>query len=108
MAAAEGLPSGGVERARKIFGKNTIDLQWKMRANYNARPCAGGRKAAGKGTMASNGKSNARSNQNSRKSRGGRVRRTRTARAGVGFSLSVRQMQTPGSHCRRPGARIRD
>ena len=51
--------------------ENTIDLQWKMRANYNARPCEGDRKAAGAATMASNGKSNAQSNRNSRKS--GRV-----------------------------------
>jgi len=33
----------------KIFGKNTIDLQWKIHANYNARLCAGFRKAAGAG-----------------------------------------------------------
>jgi hypothetical protein len=38
--------------------KNTIDLQWKMRANYNARPCASLRKAAGAGTMGNNGKNN--------------------------------------------------
>jgi hypothetical protein len=30
-----------------------------MRANYNARLCDGERKAAGAGTMASNGKNNA-------------------------------------------------
>jgi len=43
-------------RAGKFSGKNTIDLQWKMRANYNARPCAGEGKAAGAGTMASDEK----------------------------------------------------
>jgi hypothetical protein len=43
----------------------------KCDANYNAKPCAGEGKAAGAGTMASNGKSNAQSNRNSRKS--GRV-----------------------------------
>jgi hypothetical protein len=36
--------------------KNTGDLQWKMRANYNARPCDGERKAAGAETMKNNGK----------------------------------------------------
>jgi hypothetical protein len=51
--------------------QNTIDLQSKMRANYNARPCDGERKAAVPRTMASNGKNNAQSNGNSRKS--GRV-----------------------------------
>jgi hypothetical protein len=50
----------GLRAAEKPSGKNTIDLQWKMRANYNARPCDGERKAAGAGTMPSNGKSNAR------------------------------------------------
>ena len=58
----------------RIARQNTIDLQWKMRANYNARPCDGDRKAAGAATMASNGKSNAQSNRNSRKS--GRVLRS--------------------------------
>jgi hypothetical protein len=53
--------------------QNTIDLQWKMRANYNASPCDGERKAAGATTMANNGKNNAQNNGNSRKS--GRVRR---------------------------------
>jgi hypothetical protein len=48
--------------------KNTIDLQWKMRANYNARPCDGERKTVGAGTMASNGKNNAQNNGNSRTS----------------------------------------
>jgi hypothetical protein len=42
-----------------------------MRANYNARPCDGERKAAGAGTMENNGKNNAQNNGNSRKS--GRV-----------------------------------
>jgi hypothetical protein len=55
------------------WGPNTIDLQWKMRTNYNARPCDGERKAAGAGTMANNGKNNAQGHGNSRKS--GRVTR---------------------------------
>jgi hypothetical protein len=42
-----------------------------MRANYNARPCDGERKAAGATTMENNGKNNAQNNGNSRKS--GRV-----------------------------------
>jgi hypothetical protein len=41
-----------------LFLQNTIDLQWKMRANYNARPCDGNRKAAATGTMENNGKNN--------------------------------------------------
>src|SRR5215469_12546134 len=52
----------------KIFGKNTIDLQWKMRANYNARLCGGFRKSVGARTMASNGKINAQNNGSGRKS----------------------------------------
>jgi hypothetical protein len=55
----------------KNSAKNTIDLQWKMRANYNASPCAGEEKTAGAGTMANNRKNNAQSNRNSRTS--GRV-----------------------------------
>jgi hypothetical protein len=50
---------------------NTIDLQWEMRANYNARHCEDQRKAAGAETMKNNGKNNAQNNGNSRKS--GRV-----------------------------------
>jgi hypothetical protein len=56
---------------QKFFEKNTIDLQWKMRANYKARLCVSLRKAAGAGTMANNGKNNAQGDGNSRKS--GRV-----------------------------------
>jgi hypothetical protein len=41
---------------QKFFGKNTGDLQWKMRANYNARLCAGLRKSAGARTMDNNEK----------------------------------------------------
>jgi hypothetical protein len=48
-----------------------MDLQWKMRANYNARPWQDKRKASGAGTMENNGKNNAKNNGNSRKS--GRV-----------------------------------
>jgi hypothetical protein len=39
-----------------------------MRANYNARPCDGERKAAGAETMENNEKNNAQNNGNSRKS----------------------------------------
>jgi hypothetical protein len=52
---------------QKVAKQNTIDLQWKMRANYNARPCDGERKAAGAGTMASNGKNNAQKQWKQRK-----------------------------------------
>jgi hypothetical protein len=55
----------------KFFRKNTIDLQWQKRANYNARLCASLRKAAGAGTMENNEKNNAQNNGNSRRS--GRV-----------------------------------
>jgi hypothetical protein len=48
------VPTG--KAAKQNFSQNTIDLQWKMRANYNARPCAGEGKAAGAETMASNEK----------------------------------------------------
>jgi len=54
--------------AGKFSGKNTIDLQWKMRAKYNARLCAGFRKSAGGRTMENNGKNNAQNNGNSRTS----------------------------------------
>jgi hypothetical protein len=40
-------PIGGLP----LFLQNTIDLQWKMRANYNASPCDGDGNAAGAGTM---------------------------------------------------------
>jgi hypothetical protein len=43
---------------KKTFGKNTIDLQWKIDANYNARPCDRKRNAASARTMGSNGKNN--------------------------------------------------
>src|SRR5690349_12813087 len=52
----------------KFFRKNTIDLQWQKRANYNARLCASLRKAAGAGTMENNEKNNAQNNGNSRRS----------------------------------------
>jgi hypothetical protein len=58
-----------------------------MRANYNARPCKGERKAAG---ARNNGKNNAQSNR--KQSEDG------------GFSSSVAQTQTPGRRCRHPGA----
>jgi hypothetical protein len=67
---AEILAFGRSGRSRdvdgKIFWKNTMDLQWNMRANYNARPCADERKVAGAKTMGNNGKNNAKNNGNSR------------------------------------------
>jgi hypothetical protein len=39
-----------------------MDLQWKMRGNYNARLCASLRKAADARTMENNGKNNAQNN----------------------------------------------
>jgi hypothetical protein len=53
MEACERLPK---KRPPKIFGKNTMDLQWKMRTNYNARPCEDKRKAPDARTMENNGK----------------------------------------------------
>jgi hypothetical protein len=47
------------------LGKNTIDLQLKIRANYNATLRTDLRNAAGAKTMANNGKNNAQSNRNS-------------------------------------------
>jgi hypothetical protein len=43
--------------------KNTGDLQWKIGANYNARPCDSERNAPGAGTMENNGKNNAQNNR---------------------------------------------
>jgi hypothetical protein len=42
---------GPPRSVQKNFKKNTIDLQWKIDANYNAKPCAAKRKAASAGTM---------------------------------------------------------
>jgi hypothetical protein len=53
----------------KFFEKNTMDLQWKMRANYNAKPCEDKGKASGARTMENNGKNNAKNNGNSPRSR---------------------------------------
>jgi hypothetical protein len=66
----------------KFFGKNTMDLQWKMRANYNARPCNGERKAAGAKTMKNNGKNNAQNNENN-----GTSGRALTRSGGPGLSM---------------------
>jgi hypothetical protein len=41
---------------KRLPNKNTGDLQWEIHANYNARPCADERKAAGAGTMGINGR----------------------------------------------------
>jgi hypothetical protein len=55
--------SASTRRRKKFFRENTIDLQWQMRANYNARLCASSRKAAGARTMENNGKNNAMNNR---------------------------------------------
>jgi hypothetical protein len=44
-----------------------MDLQWKIAANYNVRPCKGKRNAARARTMGNNGKNNAKNNGNNRK-----------------------------------------
>jgi hypothetical protein len=63
---------GAVRRAPQVRRKkNTGDLQWKIGANCNARPCDSERKAAGATTMENNGKNNAQNNGNRRTS--GRV-----------------------------------
>jgi len=94
----------------KISAKNTIDLQWKIRANYNARPCDGERKAAGSGTMASNGKNNAKNNGNSRKIRARayvRLRAIDLLRRRRMWSMAV-QLKTPADEGGRQLAQIRD
>jgi hypothetical protein len=80
---------------QKIFRKNTGDLQWKMRTNYNARPCDGERKAAGAGTMASNGKNNAENNGSSRKS--GRVLTHRPV-ISTAHKKIARRREAPSAH----------
>jgi hypothetical protein len=58
-----------VERAdKKNFGKNTINLQWEIRGNYNASPCVNFEKVVSAKTMENNGENNAKNNGNSRKS----------------------------------------
>jgi hypothetical protein len=49
--------------------RNTGDLQWKMRAVCNARPCAGERKAADARTMGINGKAMRRTMESNEKYR---------------------------------------
>jgi 2-polyprenyl-6-hydroxyphenyl methylase/3-demethylubiquinone-9 3-methyltransferase len=68
-AFAPTKPYNALARRPKIFReKYTIDLQWKIPANYNARLCAGLRKSGGATTMANNGKNSAQNNRNRRKS----------------------------------------
>jgi hypothetical protein len=86
----------GVQRRRKIFRKNTIDLQWKMRAKYNARLCASLRKAVSARTMGNNEKNNAQSNRNSRKSR-----RVLTFRLDAGSQAAA--CESPPSGMRQSG-----
>jgi hypothetical protein len=81
--------------AQKFFGKNTIDLQWKMHANYNVRPCDGERKAALLGTMANNGKNNAKNNGNRRTS--GHVL-TRRLVIDTPQKQIARRRKAPGAH----------
>jgi len=82
----------------KAAKKNTIDLQWKMGANYNARPCDGERKSAGAGTGANNEKNSAHGNGNRRKS--GRLLTHRLA-------MSPPQKQSPAAE-KAPGAHVQD
>src|SRR5262245_25421562 len=57
------LTTGVQSNESKIFfQKNTMDLQWKMRADYNASPCAGSRKPASARTMENNEKNNGKNN----------------------------------------------
>src|SRR5262249_42343172 len=69
VAIATSLVSHHRGAVQNFFEKNTIDLQWKMRANYNARLWASLRKAAVAKTMKNNGKNNAQNNGNNRKSK---------------------------------------
>src|ERR1700691_5020457 len=55
-------------RRARAANKNTMDLQWKIAANYNVRPCKGKRNAARARTLGNNGKNNAKNNGNNRKS----------------------------------------
>jgi hypothetical protein len=91
--------SGGVKIQAilqgKNFSQNTIDLQWKMRANYNASPCADEEKAAGAGTIANNRKNNAQSNRNSQTS--GRVPTPDWTPVGDGVARERRQVGCDGS-----------
>jgi hypothetical protein len=104
-------PNHGTGPTKNFFGKNTIDLQWKMRANYNASLCASLRKAAGAGTMENNAKNNALSNRNSRK-----TGRRRCARVAAAWDAAVRHhgdapeaMKKPADEQRRATvAQIRD
>jgi hypothetical protein len=43
-----------------------MDLQWKMRAHYNAKPCEDKRKASGARTMENNAKNNGNSRESGR------------------------------------------
>jgi hypothetical protein len=61
-------------RSQPVQGRrlqNTGDLQWEMRANYNARPCTDGGKTAGARTMGINGKTMRRTMENNEKYTGG-------------------------------------
>jgi hypothetical protein len=49
----QGRSSNSSTEVQKIKNKNTGDLQWEKRANYKARPCAGGGKIADARTMVS-------------------------------------------------------
>src|SRR5262249_51205978 len=79
-------------RRRKFFRKNTIDLQWKMHADYNARLCASLRKAAGARTMENNGNNNGKNNAQSN----GTV-----ARSPPPGHVETREKQSPAAERRR-------
>jgi len=72
-AEAEGAVSASPADG-KFFGKNTIDLQWKMRANYNARPCEDERKVASAKNNGNKGKNNAQTIETVRNLGGAYVR----------------------------------
>jgi hypothetical protein len=52
----EGQSADRAISTRSLPNKNTGDLQWEMRANYNASPCVNERNGAGAATMGINGK----------------------------------------------------
>src|SRR5262249_19809663 len=60
----------GAGHSRRERPANQIQAIYRAKCDgkYNARPCDGGRKAAGAGTGASNGKNRAQNNGNRRRS----------------------------------------
>jgi hypothetical protein len=93
-----------------MVGKIQSICNGKCDANYNARPCAGERKAARQETMASNGKNNAQNNRKQSEIRASADVRSRRA----GHAMALRAESLPGgSMCSRDlrmslGAKRRD